>query len=116
MAVPARLKSLVGTGGVLQVLEVSATPMIDTAYSVFTVGGTTAITGFNVSTPILPGRLIVLLGTDVTGPAFTDTAISGTANGKIHLGSALTLANGTAIAFVQAANGSWWELGRSANG
>jgi hypothetical protein len=116
MAILARLKSLAGTGEILPVLPVSATPVISPAYSVFTVGGTTAITSFSTDTPVLPGRVVILMGTDATGPVFTDTAIGSTAEGKIHLSAALTLANGTAIAFVQGNNGSWWEVARAANG
>lgn len=112
-----RVRSYFGyKGGALPVLPAVATPYISDTDSVYTVGGTTAITGFDTSSPIYPGRPIVLLGTDGTGPAFTDTAISATANGKIHLSAALTLANGTAVTFVQANNGSWWETGRAANG
>lgn len=77
--------------------------------------GTVATTEL-VSTNIQPGRILVVKGTDVTGPALTDTAIASTANKKMHLSAALTLANGSTITFEQGANGSWWEISRAVNG
>lgn len=117
MGVLARAKSYFGRGGQLTVLPQVATPEIPADASCFTVTGTTAITGFGtVTTQILPGRTINLLGTHATGPAFTDTAIASTGNGKIHLSAALTLANGTSVTFMQTNIGAWVETARSANG
>jgi hypothetical protein len=118
MGVIARAKSFFGRGGgQLTVLPTVATPEIPADQSVFTVTGTTPITGFGTTlTGVNPGRHITLIGTHATGPAFTDTAIGSTANGKIHLSAALTLANGTAIQFVQLNNGAWAEVARAANG
>jgi len=108
--------SFFGTGKTLPELPQVATPILNPSYSAFTVTGTTAITGFSTSTPILPGREVKLIGTHATGPAFTDTAIASTANGAIHLSAALTLANGTTVTLVQLNNGAWAETARAANG
>ena len=117
MTVQSRLYQFFGgSGKTLPELEQTATPVISPAYSVFTVTGTTAITGFSTSSQIMPGRNIVLIGTHATGPAFTDTAIASTANGKIHLSAALTLAAGTTVSFVQNSVGAWLETARAANG
>jgi hypothetical protein len=112
-----RSKSFFGyKAGALPVLGQVGTPFIAETDVVYTVTGTTAITAFDSASPVFPGRPLVLLGTHATGPAFTDTAIASTANGKIHLSGALTLANGTSLSLIQANNGSWWETARSANG
>lgn len=112
----ARLKTHVGTGDSLPVLEQVATPRLRDGYNVYTVTGTTAITGFSTEIPIRPGRRVTLIGTHATGPAFTDTAFGSAVEGSICLSAALTLAAGSVVTLVQYDNGAWVEDGRAVNG
>lgn len=107
----ARARSTAGKpGGTIPVLPQVGAPFISTDANVFEVQGTTAITGFSTNTPILPGRTILLYGTDGTGPAISDTALVNTANGTIHTVGSITLGSGKSLMFMQRANGSWWQV------
>ncbi len=81
--------------------------------SVFTVTGSTEIATINATGEYRPGRIIFLMFTGSI--TVTDTALSSTAQGKIHTGST-TPADGTVLALICANNGSWWQFGYSANG
>ena len=116
MGVIARERSSPGGGQQIQTLAQVATPRIPVDGAIFNVTGTTGITGFDTTTPIIPGRVVVILGIHATGPAYTDTAIASTANGKIHLSGSLTQALGTSLTLFQNTNGSWIETARAANG
>ena len=111
----ARLKTLVGTGDSLPVLEQVATPRLRDGYNVYTVTGTTAITGLSTEIPIRPGRQVTLIGTHATGPAITDTAIGSAVEGTISLSAALTLASGSVVTLIQNNEGAWLEMSRAAN-
>ena len=115
MSIWQRTKSTSGRQKTLPELTAAATLTIPDTSNVFTVTGTTGITGMH-SASIWPGRQITLLGTHATGPAFTDTAIASTAVDKIHLSAALTLILGASVTFTQGINGSWWESARAING
>lgn len=112
----ARAKSEYGTGKGLTELTAASDLVVPPDGTVFTVTGTTGIATINATGPYFPGRTITLLGTDATGPAFTDTAIASTAQGKVHLSAALTLILGATVTFACGNNGSWWETGRGVNG
>lgn len=111
MGVIARAKSFFGRGGAqLSELPQVAVPVLPQDQSVFTVTGTTGITSFSLASGVNPGRHVLLIGTHATGPALTDTALSGTANGLIHTVGSRTIGLGKSILLVQMNNGSWWEV------
>lgn len=102
--------------GLNEITVASATsPAIPDYADAVILTGTVATTEL-VPTNIRPGRILAVRGTDGTGPALTDTAVASTAANKMHLSAALTLALGSTVTFMQATNGSWWEIGRGVNG
>lgn len=110
----ARAKSIVGRRSVAVPSVASATSIdIGEVYDTWLVTGTTTITNINLTGPYYPGRIIVLMFSGSL--SLTDTAVGSTAQGKLHTGSTSPAA-GTAIAFICANNGSWWQFGYSANG
>ncbi len=114
MAIWSRLKSIAGDREAIQEIASATTLSVPDNANTFIVTGTTAITGMTGT--FWPGRQVTLIGTDATGPAFTDTAIASTAVDKIHLSAALTLANGSTVTLQMSNVGAWWEIGRAVNG
>lgn len=114
MSIWQRLKTTAGDRSEIPSIASATTLTIPSNSNVFIVTGTTAITGMTGT--LWPGRVVTLIGTDATGPAFTDTAIASTAVDKVHLSAALTLILGSTVTFVMGNNGSWWEIARAVNG
>ena len=112
----ARLKTVGGDGSGLQELTAASDLVLPPDGNVFNLTGTTGVTTINATGPFYPGRIVTLIGTDGTGPAFTDTAIASTAQGKIHLSAALTLILGATVTFVCDNGGAWRETARAVNG
>lgn len=111
----ARLKAIGGgTERQLPTIASATALVLNETSNVFVVTGTTTIGSIDTATtPIRPGRVIVLLFAGTI--SVTDTAVASTANGKIHTGST-SPALGTTLTLMQANNGSWWQIGYSANG
>lgn len=115
MSKEGRLTSIAGGTFPIPTIPSATILEVPEEWNTIEVSGTTAITSISTQY-LLPGRHLTMLGTDDTGPAFTDTAVASTANGLIHLSAAMTLGLGKTLTLVQANNGSWWEVARAVNG
>ena len=96
-------------------LTAAATVTIPAEGMLFTVTGSTGLANLAVEGgDILPGRIVVLRGIAGANSAVTDTALSGTAQNKIHTAGSRTIGVGATLILEQQANGSWYEIGFTA--
>lgn len=88
----------------------------DTLFVVGASGGTTtAATAFSASS-VVPGRKIVIMGTnDTDSVTLTHTAVASSTVGTFTSSGVLTLGNGDCITIMQMPNGGWVRVSNAAN-